>query len=128
MPTTYIVNVKVTQPPSIGGDDVYFIQVSPERVLMNGDPQNEIVWIMEGELATFKSPTDVFFNNDGEGPDKRFVVTFENGAIRAKLNKTDLFEIIWTYELTVHVKEHNGKPPFAIKVDPEVDNPPPPRP
>jgi hypothetical protein len=108
-------------------DSVAFhINVNPERVPLDGNLQNTIQWTIAG--ATFKDVSDIeFMSNAGK---ERFQVTLDSPTqITARLSDAIIEdEIIYGYLLRVHIAMQTplGEVDVTIRLDPEVDNPPPP--
>jgi hypothetical protein len=131
-PTEYNVYVKVIHPTGL--PDVYYVILDPERVLLDGKADgNTIIWTMkastpeEPSLATFQATTDIEFETaEGQArfTDFTFNSAIENGQITAKVAGPEINETIFTYYINAHLTGTS----FVIRVDPEVDNPPPPRP
>jgi len=129
-PTDYNVFIKVIHPPD--QPEVYYVIVEPERILLDGKTEgNTIIWTMQGDspnepsLATFQATTDIEFKT-AEGrarfTDFTFSSTVENGQITAKVVGPEVNETIFVYYINTHITGTE----FVIRVDPEVDNPPPP--
>jgi uncharacterized protein YabE (DUF348 family) len=116
------VNVNVQREANIGEHTVLYINIDPETVPLDGKRDNTIVWTTVSELAEFVSPEDIQFRTNGGK--SRFNVTFnqETKQITATINGDEEDQTIYTYFLTVHLPSLNA----AIRIDPEVDNPPPP--
>jgi hypothetical protein len=121
---TFAVNVTVREEPAISR---VFLSVDPERVLLNGEIGNKIVWkVTDPAVARFESAEDVVFSSvDGKA---RFPVVFNpsDGTITGIVTgDPERNETIYAYKITVHFPKYG----VAIQMDPEVDNPPPvPRP
>ncbi len=119
MPQIYEVWVKVS--PAVDGPGV-LIQVFPERMLLSGVMNNIINWqMMEGSLAVFTGVDDISFGENSSFFSKSWIA--DQGIISARVTGTNPNETIYTYFLSVHLRDPEG---VVIQLDPEVDNPPPP--
>jgi hypothetical protein len=102
--------------------NVLFLKIDPERVQLDGKARNTITWtITDPRKATFDTAEDItFLTESGKG---RFeVVRDSSSQITATVEGTNENQTIYAYFLTIHLTAF----PVAIRVDPEVDNPPPP--
>ena len=112
-----VVNVSEPEPR------VLLLKINPERVQLSGKDKNTITWTLNtGGGAEFQSAEDISFMT--ELGQERFDVSFDptTKAITATVKGEELNQIIYTYLITVHFPKYN----VALRVDPEVDNPPPP--
>jgi hypothetical protein len=127
-PSEYKVFVKVVNPE--GQPNVFYMILDPERVLLDGSEGNKIIWTMKSgaeSLATFAATSDIeFMTEEGRARFDQwtFDPSIENGQITAMTKGTEKNETIFTYFVNSHLIGSD----FVIRVDPEVDNPPPPRP
>ena len=104
----------------------FHINVNPERVPLDGNLENTIQWTIEG--GTFKDVTDVDFMSD-TGKDRFQVALDSPTQITARLSDARIDdEVIYGYLLRVHIamQTPQGEVDVTIRLDPEVDNPPPP--
>jgi hypothetical protein len=102
---------------------VVHINVNPESVPLNGIRQDTIVWTIITPLkAKFIDASDIgFITETGQA---QFTPTLDSDfQITATIDHDEQDQTIYTYFLTVHLIGHDD---LAIRVDPEVDNPPPP--
>jgi hypothetical protein len=117
-PQNYDVDITVTEPET----GVFYVSVNPEHLPLNGTPANTITWKLRGNIgAKFHSESDVQF------PSARGQERFQ---IKMPPNQTERIvgtvigpeedQTIYTYYFTVHIGD------VSVRVDPEVDNPPPP--
>jgi hypothetical protein len=115
-PQNYDVIVTVTEPEP----KVFYVSVNPERVQLNGYNDNTITWTLQGDTgAIFKSANDIDFRTvQGKG---RFKLVQNGNTIVGTVKGTEANQIIYTYLLTVHFPSVG----VALRIDPEVDNPPP---
>ena len=100
----------------------FHININPERVLLDGEKTNSIQWDLTG--ATFQSQSDIEFATDlGKA---RFAVSrvSETQMVATLTDLEQADEIIFAYLLRVHLNV--GGTPVTIRLDPEIDNPPPP--
>ena len=115
----YNVAVNVSEPET----RVLLLQINPERVQLSGKDKNTITWTLNTNGgAEFQSADDIKFMTDlGK---ERFDVKFDptTKVITATVKGEELNQIIYTYLITVHFPQYG----VALRVDPEVDNPPPP--
>src|SRR5688572_15606108 len=83
------------------------IQVFPERILLNGIPNNAIQWqMLDGSAAFFEGTQDINF-----GPNAEFFSMSwdpEQQIITARVAATNVNETIYTYYLSVHLFEPPG--------------------
>jgi len=106
------VELKVPQP------NVFQVVIFPERLYLDGRAGSTITWNpVNGTL--FLNVDDIDFVDAADKFTKRFNT---DGTITATLNETDPVEKIYVYFVTLRRADSE----FAVKVDPEVDNPPPP--
>jgi hypothetical protein len=114
----YNVAVNVSEPEP----RVLLLRINPERVQLSGKDKNTITWKLNDAGAEFQSADDISFMT--ELGKNRFDVSFDptTKVITAKVKGEEDNQIIYTYLLTVHFPKYN----VALRVDPEVDNPPPP--
>jgi hypothetical protein len=115
------VYVNVTQ-TSNGEHEVLHININPESVPLDGRSDSTITWtITDPDSASFQDMSDIQFIT--QGGQNRFVVEFVSPTqMTATVKGVESDQTIYTYYITVHLKAINA----AIRVDPEVDNPPPP--
>ena len=117
---TFYVDVTVIAPPD--EENTLHININPESVPLDGRSDSTVVWRMKTlDTARFESADDIRFITTGG--QNRFVVSFDSESqITATINGVEEDQTIYTYYITVHLVNY----PVAIRVDPEVDNPPPP--
>jgi hypothetical protein len=117
-PQNYDVDISVTEPDT----GVYYVSVNPEHLPLNGNPENTITWKLHSNIgATFKSETDVMFQTPRGKT--RFHITKDadsTDTIVGHVTGPEEDQTIYTYYFTVHIGD------VSVRVDPEVDNPPPP--
>lgn len=120
MPNQFNVDVNVIEPE--GEPGVLHININPESVPLDGRSDSQIVWTIKSpETATFRQADDIQFITTGG--QNRFVVSYDSPSqISATINGVESDQTIYTYYITVHLTKIQA----AIRVDPEVDNPPPP--
>ena len=108
-------------PVTISGGNGWKVKCNPERVNLDGLSGSKITWKPEpGTVFLFSD--DIHFVAD----DGMFDVQLQpDGTITATTTREEEVEHVYIYFLTVRREGIND---FAIIVDPEVDNPPPPRP
>ena len=104
----------------------FHINVNPERVPLDGKLDNVIQWTIEG--ATFKDVSDIeFMSTEGKN---RFQVNLDSSTqiTAALLGGRIDDEVIYGYLLRVHIAMQTplGEVDVTIRLDPEIDNPPPP--
>lgn len=120
--TTFNVDIHVFELIEAG---VLHLNVNPETVPLNGREGDTILWtIKTPDTATFKdqptNPDIQFMSVSGK---EHFSIQFISSTqILATIAGTNENQTIYTYYLTVHLRN----PEVAIRIDPEVDNPPPP--
>lgn len=117
-PQNYDVAIRVSEPET----SVFYVSVVPECLQLSGHVENTITWTLHGESgAIFKSENDINFQTQqGKG---RFQLTQTGDhTITGTVTGPEENQTIYTYEFTVHFPSVG----VALRVDPEVDNPPPP--
>jgi hypothetical protein len=119
---TFNVDVNVFEETEPAGASVLHINVNPESVPLDGQQDSTIVWtIRTPGTAAFHDQDDIkFITQSGQS---RFTVEHRSSIeMRATVVGLESDQTIYTYWLTVHLVNSN----LIIRVDPEVDNPPPP--
>lgn len=121
--TTFNVEIHVFETEEEG---VLHINVNPEMITLQGVAGDTILW-------TIRTPSTAFFVNHSGSQDVDFktlggkalfdVVFISPSQILATVRDGNENQTIYTYYLTVHLVNPAG---VAIRIDPEVDNPPPP--
>ena len=121
--TTFNVDINVIETEEQG---VLHINVNPEMVPLNGVVGDTILW-------TIKTPSTAYFANHPGNEDIEFktpggkahfnVLWVSATQILGTVIETNENQTIYTYYLTIHLVNPAG---VAIRIDPEVDNPPPP--
>jgi hypothetical protein len=98
--------------------NVFQVVIIPERLYLDGREGSKITWTpVRGTI--FRNVDDIDFVDAAD----KFTKTFNtDGTITATVNGTDPIEKIYVYFVTLRRQDSE----FAVKVDPEVDNPPPP--
>lgn len=114
MTTTYKVSVELSVT-----EGVFQVRMNPERLYLDGSDSNTIIW--EPRPGTiFASAGDVQFVDAGDRFDP---VLNGDGTISTTVKGIEAVEKVYVYFLTLR---NSAMPQVAVKVDPEVDNPPPP--
>ncbi|HEU4888953.1 MAG TPA: hypothetical protein VFV49_13790 [Thermoanaerobaculia bacterium] len=118
----FTVDVSVVEPADEPG--VWHININPESVPLDGRVESTITWnIKTTDTATFLTREDVRFQTTNGR--NRFTTTLDSASqITATINGAEEDQTIYTYLITVHLKKFDNQ--VAVRVDPEVDNPPPP--
>ena len=113
----YDVFVNVSEPEP----RVVLLSINPERVLLNGRNGDTITWTLSGSGGEFQTVDDIqFLTNGGKN---RFQLKFVSATqIAGVVIGNEENQTVYTYYVTVHFPAYD----IALRVDPEVDNPPPP--
>ena len=96
----------------------YKVKCNPERTNLDGKLGSSITWWPDPGTV-FISKDDIHFIDDGGMFDVKLNI---DGTITATTTREEKVEHVYIYWLTVRRENMD----FAITVDPEVDNPPPP--
>jgi hypothetical protein len=116
-PQNYNVMINVSEPEP----KIFFVSVVPERVQLSGHKENTITWTLDtSHGAAFKSTKDIWFQTD-QGKERFDLTITGDSVIEATVMAAESNQTIYTYELTVHFPKIG----VALRIDPEVDNPPP---
>ena len=113
----YDVFVNVSEPEP----RVVLLSINPERVLLNGRNGDTITWTLSGSGGEFQTVDDIqFLTNGGKN---RFQLKFVSATqIAGVVIGNEENQTVYTYYVTVHFPAYD----VALRVDPEIDNPPPP--